>query len=120
VERTFAAGARIFRSGDPAESLYFILSGQVQVVVETDKGHQLRLTTLGPGTVFGEVALVNERRRTADVMAATPAKCLEVCVDALHDRVHTKMLVNMAGYFAGKIEQASGLMQHLGGIATQS
>ena len=64
--------------------------------------------------MFGEVALVNERRRTADVVASTPATCLEVRFDALRDAVRTKMLVNMASYFAGKIEQASGPMQHLG------
>ena len=102
------------RAGDPAESLYFILSGQVDVLVDTDAGHQLRLTTLGAGTVFGEVALVNRKRRTADVVAATDAFCLEVRFDALADTVRNKMLVNMASYFAGKIEQDTELMQHLG------
>ena len=114
TERRFPAGARIVRAGDPAESLYFILSGQVDVLVDTDAGHQLRLTTLGAGTVFGEVALVNRKRRTADVVAATDAFCLEVRFDALADTVRNKMLVNMASYFAGKIEQDTELMQHLG------
>jgi len=114
TERRFAAGTRIVHAGDPAESMYFILSGQVEVLVDTEAGHQLRLTTLGPGTVFGEVALVNRKRRTADVAAATDAVCLEVRFDALEEPVRTKMLVNMASYFAGKIEQDTELMQHLG------
>jgi len=113
-ERRFSAGTRIVRAGDPAKSMYFILDGVVDVVVDTDDGHQLRLTTLGPGTVFGEVALVNQKRRTADVVAATDSSCLEVRFDELPDRVRTKMLVNLASYFASKIERDTELMQHLG------
>ncbi len=113
-DRQFAAGTRIVRAGDEADSLYFILRGQVEVLVDTEAGHKLRVTTLGPGTVFGEVALVGRRRRTADVAAATDAVCLEVRFDTLPDAVRTRMLMNMAGYFANKIEQDTELMQHLG------
>ena len=114
TERAFQAGTRIVRSGDPAKSLYFILDGQVDVLVATDDGHQLRLTTLGRGTAFGEVALVNRKRRTADVVAVTEAVCLEVGFDDLSDAVRTKMLVNLASHLASKIERDTELMRHLG------
>ena len=104
----------IVRSGDPAKSLYFILDGQVDVLVATDDGHKLRLTTLGRGTAFGEVALVNRKRRTADVVAVTEAVCLEVDFDNLSDAVRTRMLVNMASHLASKIERDTELMRHLG------
>jgi glutaminase len=113
-QREFAQGTRIVRAGDTAESLYFILSGQVDVLVDTDGGQQLRLTTLASGTVFGEVALVNQQRRTADVVAASDAVCLEVRFDDLQDAVRTRMLVNMASYFASKIQRDTELVQHLG------
>jgi glutaminase len=113
-DRRFPAGTRIVCAGDEADSLYFILSGQVEVLVNTEAGYQLRVTTLGPGTVFGEVALVGRKRRTADVVAATDAVCLEVRFDMLPDAARTRMLMNMAGYFANKIEQDTELMQHLG------
>jgi len=113
-ERLFATGTRIVRTGDTADSLFFILSGRVEVLVDRDAGHQLRVTTLGPGTVFGEVALVGRRKRTADVVAETDATCLEVGFDALPDAIRTRMLMNMAGYFAEKIEHDTELMQHLG------
>jgi glutaminase len=90
------------------------LSGEVEVTVDTDDGNPLRLTTLGPGTVFGEIALVNRQRRTADVMATRDTVCLQVCFDTLSADIRTKMLINMASYFAGKIEHATQLMQHLG------
>ena len=113
-QREFAKGTRIVRAGDSAESMYFILSGQVDVMVDTDGGQQLRLTTLASGTVFGEVALVNQQRRTADVVAASDAVCLEVRFDDLQDAVRTRMLMNMASYFASKIQRDTELVQHLG------
>jgi glutaminase len=113
-ERIFAAGARVFSAGDEGDCLYFILSGEVEASISTDSGHRLRLTTMGPGMVFGEVALLNKKRRTANVEALVNAKCLEVCVDGLPEAVRTRILVNMASHFAGKIERDTALVQHLG------
>ncbi|MGB5570322.1 MAG: cyclic nucleotide-binding domain-containing protein [Sedimenticolaceae bacterium] len=81
-------------------------------MVDTDAGNQLRLTTLGAGAVFGEVAPVNRERRTANVAATMDSVCLQVCFDALEDGVKTKMLVNMASSFASKIQQDTELMQY--------
>lgn len=114
VECRFAPQQLIIKAGDPADCLYFILQGEVEVMVDTDANHQLRLTTLGSGTVFGEVALVSQKRRTADVRATVETYCLQVVFDVLPDNIRTKMLVNLASYFAGKIEQDTKLMQHLG------
>ena len=114
IEKQFAAGTQIVRAGDSADCLYFILSGEVEVLVDTDAGKQLRLATLGAGTVFGEVDLVNRERRTANVTATMDSVCLQVCFDALEDGVNTKMLVNMASYLASKIQQDTELMHYLG------
>lgn len=114
VERTLAAGTLIFRAEDPADSLYFLFSGEVEVWIQSGSGHHVRITTLGPGMVFGEVALLNQNRRTANISAATDAVCLEIRFDALPDALRTKMLVNMASYFARKIEQDTRLIQRLG------
>jgi glutaminase len=112
--KRFAPGTRIICTGEPATSMYFILEGEVDVQVPTNDGHQLRLTTLGHGTAFGEIALVNRKRRTADVVAVAETTCLEVQFDGLLDTVRTRMLVNMARYLASKIERDTELMRHLG------
>jgi glutaminase len=113
-ERRFAAGKRIFSAGDAAESMFFIFRGEVDVSVDSDSGSQVRLTTLGAGMVFGEVALLNQRQRTANVTAAVDTHCLEVRFDALEEPMRTKILVNMASYFARKIKQDTELLKHLG------
>jgi glutaminase len=111
--RRFAAGALVIRAGETAESMYFIFSGEVEVWVDPGSNHRLRVTTLGPGTVFGEVALASRKRRTANISAAKDTDCLEVRFDAIQDAVRIKMLANMAISFAAKIEHATQLIRQL-------
>jgi glutaminase len=113
-EQTFTAGEYVVRAGAPADCMYFILSGEVEVVINSQEGNRLRLTTMGAGTAFGEVALVNRRNRTADVLATMDTVCLQVCLDTLNKDIRNKMLVNMASHFAEKIERDTELMKHLG------
>lgn len=113
-ETRFEAGACLFCAGDPADAMYFILDGEVEVSVATDSGRRLRLTTLGPGSVFGELALLNRSPRSADVGALMETHCLAVSLDRLAGSLRERVLVNMAGYFAKKIQRDTEWMQHLG------
>ncbi len=113
IQRRFSAGTQVCRRGDPAESMYLISDGEVEVWVDTDTSRHLRLTTLGPGMAFGEVALANQRGRTAHVTCVTDTACLEVRFADLSDALRTRMLMNMASYFAAKIEQDTQLIRHL-------
>jgi len=61
---TYPAGWTIFRQGDPADSAYFIRSGEVEVIDE-DTGSILR--TLGPEDYFGEIALIANAPRSATI-----------------------------------------------------
>lgn len=101
----FARGEPLFRAGDEADSFYFIVRGEVEVFVATESRREVRLATLGPGSSFGELSLLNERRRTADVRAATDVECLEVYFDGLDEAVKTKLLLNLAGYLARRLER---------------
>jgi glutaminase len=111
--RCFRAGQCVVKAGDAAESMFFIYSGELEVVVDADAQKQLRLKTLGPGTVFGEMALLNDQKRSADVVAAADVVCLEVRFDDIDDDLRTRILANMASYFARKIQHDTSLMQHL-------
>ncbi|UHD16585.1 glutaminase A [Thiocapsa bogorovii] len=116
-EREFKGGSLIFNAGDCAESMFFILSGEVEVWIDTGAGHplshHLRLASLGPGMVFGEVALVNQKRRTANVSAVMDTRCLELRFDAITETLRVKMLMSMASHFANKIERDTQLIQQL-------
>jgi ATP-binding cassette subfamily B protein len=65
------AGTVIVRQGEVANKLYVIASGEVEVLVEDQRGAQRRVTALGPWAYFGEIALLGDEsvRRTATVRA---------------------------------------------------
>ena len=65
-------GVRLMRKGDQADSMYFIVSGEVEVDPEggAPKGQ------LNEGDFFGEIALIAERTRTATVTTLSPCKLL--------------------------------------------
>ena len=65
-------GERLIRKGDQADSMYFIVSGEVEVDQENGAPH----SRLAAGDFFGEIALIAERERTATVDAVTPCKLL--------------------------------------------
>ncbi|HKB60982.1 MAG TPA: EAL domain-containing protein [Gallionellaceae bacterium] len=62
----YPAGATVFRRGDAGDRAYLVQRGSVEVLGEFD-GREVRLTVLGGGELFGEVALLDEGPRTATV-----------------------------------------------------
>ena len=71
----FSAGETIFKQGDIAFELYFIVEGRVQVIRETESDTKL-IAELGEGDTFGEIALISDKPRTGTVRALTN---VEVC-----------------------------------------
>jgi NADH:ubiquinone reductase (H+-translocating) len=67
----FEPGQSIIRRGDPADAFYVIVRGTVQVVRE-EAGRETELARLHEGDSFGELALLQHRRRSATVRALEP------------------------------------------------
>jgi CRP-like cAMP-binding protein/di/tricarboxylate transporter len=70
-ELRFESGQAVVREGDAADGFYVIKDGRVVVVTGVDRGAEERLTTLGTGDTFGEIALLTGEPRTATVVAET-------------------------------------------------
>jgi CRP-like cAMP-binding protein len=68
------AGEVVVRQGDVGEGFYVIAEGQMSVVVDG----VLRAHRLGPGTGFGEIALLRDVPRTATVTAIVPCRLVRV------------------------------------------
>ena len=73
--RAFSAGAVIVRRGDPAHAVFLLARGEASVAIDLPGGRRRRLATLSAGRTFGELAVVQQGPRTADVQADTPVEC---------------------------------------------
>ena len=68
---TLRRGATIFSKGDPGNSLVAVISGTVKISISSADGRSAILNLIGPGEIFGEVALLDGQARTADAIANT-------------------------------------------------
>ena len=66
--KTCASGETIFRQGDRGAEMYVVHSGKVRIF-RTQDGHDTDLATLGPDDFFGEMALFDDRSRSASAVA---------------------------------------------------
>jgi CRP/FNR family transcriptional regulator, cyclic AMP receptor protein len=64
-------GATIVSKGDPGNSLIAVVSGTVKISISSPDGRSAILNLIGPGEIFGEVAVLDGLARTADATANT-------------------------------------------------
>src|SRR5262245_41474361 len=68
-------GAVLARQGDFAYHLFVVRSGSAVVTIDDEV-----VRSLGPGSTFGEIGLLEKGRRTANVVAATPMQLLTLTI----------------------------------------
>jgi signal transduction histidine kinase len=68
-ERKIAAGGVVFREGDPGDGLYFVKSGLVEISGLINDTARRAFSQLGAGEIFGEMAVIEDRPRSATATA---------------------------------------------------
>jgi len=66
---TLKRGTTIVSKGDPGNSLIVVISGTIKISVSSPDGRSAILNLIGPGEIFGEVAVLDGQARTADATA---------------------------------------------------
>jgi len=77
-QRTLKEGKHLFRRGDPGDSMYVVLKGELAVYVPDDAGKLVLLNLITYGNVVGEGALLNPNPRGADVVANKDSTVVEL------------------------------------------
>lgn len=86
TEEAHALGTRIFQQGDPGDRMYVIIDGRVRISREVSGIGEEAIAILGPGSVFGEMALLDEAPRSADARVhEQPCRLLAIPKDAFED-----------------------------------
>jgi CRP/FNR family cyclic AMP-dependent transcriptional regulator len=76
VPRSFPAATRVFHEGDHSDACYIVRSGSFRVTREHSDGRAITLATLGPGDIFGELAMLDGEVRSASVEALSDGELL--------------------------------------------
>jgi CRP-like cAMP-binding protein len=84
-ERSYEPEHAVVREGEPGDELFVILEGEARI----ERGGNV-LATFGPGEFFGEIAVLDGRPRSADVVAVTTLRCLTVSREVLRDALESE------------------------------
>ena len=74
--RAYGAGEMIFEKGLPGQGLMAVLSGRVRISSPSPEGREIVLNIIHPGQIFGEIALLDGKERTADATAMEACELL--------------------------------------------
>lgn len=113
------AGERVVSVGDPATSVFLLVRGQVSVTIDLPDEEHARLATCSAGMAFGQMALVGDRVRTADVTADTDIEYFELAaseIEALGERDPAFLAAlyrNVARELAGQVRSANAEIRAL-------
>lgn len=78
ITQSVRRGTTIFAKGDPGSSLFAICSGSVKIAVPSSHSRDALFNVLHAGSIFGEIALLDGRPRSADAVAMTDCEFLVI------------------------------------------
>lgn len=78
ARQDFPEGTVLFREGDPPDVIYMVETGLIELSVRRPDGGVMQIGTVGPGEIFGEMALIDDKARMATAKVALEARL--VCI----------------------------------------
>lgn len=67
-----ARGEILCQQGEPGDAVYIVLQGEIEVLLRAPDGHEVRVAALGPGSLVGDMAVLDGGPRSADMQATRP------------------------------------------------
>jgi CRP/FNR family cyclic AMP-dependent transcriptional regulator len=111
--RKFTAGQVVFEEGELGDSLYVIVSGEMEVLRKDAGGQSQVLTRLGAPDFFGEMSLIDKEYRSATVRAKSEAELLQLTAENLttfrkqHRDGFTFVVINIARVLSARLREAN-------------
>lgn len=114
-QASFSPGQVIFKKGDEGLGLMAVLAGTVKISVQSEREREIVLNLIGPNEVFGEIALLDGRPRTADATAMT--RCVVMALDRRDFLAvltsEPVMAVKLLEVISGRLRQTSQQVEDL-------
>ena len=96
IEKRFSPGDRLVSIGDVSKEVFYVTSGLVKIVVVSETGSESVFGLRAPGVFIGDMATLNNERRSADVVAVEPTTAVMVSADRFTHYLETYPSVALA------------------------
>jgi CRP/FNR family transcriptional regulator, cyclic AMP receptor protein len=109
IPRSFPRETRIFHEGDPGDACYIVREGSCRVTREHPDGRAITLATLGPGAIFGELAMLDGERRSASVEATDNTELVALPASDVRNliREHPEMAEKLVVALTRRLREAN-------------
>jgi CRP/FNR family cyclic AMP-dependent transcriptional regulator len=106
---TFGAGQEVCHQGDLGDAMYVILGGAADVLIDTDKGGQIRVAELKKNGFFGETAILLAAPRNATIKASESLLTLRISKDMFYSLVAEvpQMAIEVMRELAHRVEETN-------------
>lgn len=118
--RAYARGDTVFQEGDEGKELFMIAKGSASVRIRLPgENRNVRLVTFAPGTVFGELALLDQDARSATIEADDDLVCYIlpharfVSLATEHPAIAIKLLANLGRELSARLRRANRTIYQL-------
>lgn len=118
--RTYAKEENVFNEGDPGQQLFVIAKGEASVRIRRPGAkHDIRLVTFCPGTVFGELALLDTEVRSASVQADEDLVCFVLEQEVFeqlaseHPHIAVTLLRNLGRELSKRLRSANRVIYQM-------
>ena len=112
VVRMVEPGRLLFRKGDIGHEMFIVLTGTIEIIDEYDTKKKV-LADLGPGEIFGEMAMFEKRERSAHALAKERSQILvlseEVLAKLLEKKIPRKFLANIIGVLCHRLRMTNSM-----------
>ena len=104
----------LFHAGDVGDAMYLIERGKVRICVQAKDGHEVTLANLGRGDFFGEMALLDGERRSADAVVAEDARLALLSREHFLSfmRSNPNVALEMLTALANRLRHTDELLRH--------
>ena len=116
MSRSFKRGTYLFHEADKASDVYRLEEGEIEITSFTMGGHRRLVTTLMPGRMFGEFAVLGEIPRTASALALTDVRVTSLGGSVFLDMIESnpdvarELLRGLARFVASHEDQIEDLL----------
>ncbi len=109
VPRHYEAGSIVLREGDPGDTCYILQRGRARVTRQHADGRTITLTNLGPGEIFGELAMFGGEVRSATVEALDDVQAVAILAGDLKRLLndHPEIAVKLLAALGEKLREAN-------------
>jgi CRP-like cAMP-binding protein len=117
VERSFGAGEFIFWENDEPCHFYVVVEGRVKVVKHASSGREFIIAFFGPGEMFGEVAVFENKPYPASSQAAIPTTVLRIRKEDFLSFLATRpqVALTIINVLGGRLREAQSRLKDLAG-----